>query len=205
LADFVKNRWHRTVVIESLNSIYLSLAVISIIAVHLYQVYWARPDTIALNNALQYWALFLWTYFLLSRCNEIFFAFLRDAFDKLDRSAISHSKLTPKDRIRLSLKSYVELIINFALLYALLPATSEIWCKGNSPIKATKALYFSGVTITTLGYGDISPEHWYPQFLTVYEVFCGFILLIVCFAIYAGKNHDDSNERVHNDTPKSGV
>ncbi|SGY88064.1 Putative uncharacterized protein [Moritella viscosa] len=28
-------------------------------------------------------------------------------------------------------------------------------------------LYFSGVTITTLGYGNISPIHWFPQFLSV--------------------------------------
>jgi voltage-gated potassium channel len=185
IADFAKKKWDRTTVIEVLNSFYLWLSVVSAVGVVLFQEYWISNDAISLNATLSYVTVYLWSYFLLSRCNEIFWAFLRDSFDQLENPQEKKSKLQPKDRVRLSLKSYLELVINFSLLYALTPATKEIW-SSNVPAHIADALYFSGVTITTLGYGDYSPAHWYPQFLTVYEVFCGFILLIVCFAIYSG-------------------
>ncbi|GAB6147299.1 potassium channel family protein [Desulfocicer niacini] len=186
IADFAKRKWDRITVIEFLNSLYLYLSVVSVGGVFIYQEFWASQEGKSLNTALPYVAIYLWSYFLLSRCNEIFWAFLRDAFDKLDDPESGQSGLKAKDRVRLSLKSYLELILNFSLLYALLPATKLVWSGTNIPIKITDALYFSGVTITTLGYGDYSPAHWYPKFLTIYEVFCGFILLIVCFAIYSG-------------------
>ena len=122
-------------------------------------------------------------YLLFSRCNEIFFAFLKDAINKLSDKPPG-SDLTNGNRVALALKSYLELVINFALIYFLFPVENG-WECGNSPDDILSALYFSGVTITTLGYGDYTPTHWFLQLTTVYEVFCGFILLIVSFAIYA--------------------
>ncbi|KPM74937.1 MULTISPECIES: potassium channel family protein [unclassified Pseudoalteromonas] len=187
IARFFKTKYDRTKVIKSLNSIYLGIAIVSFIGLLIYQEYTTPIGKLELNNELSYSLIFLWSYFLLSRCNEIFWAFLKDAFDKMDKDKESDSNLSPSDRIKLSLKSYLELIVNFAVLFLLLPQTEKVWNSGNAPSNIAEALYFSGVTITTLGYGDISPSHWWPQFLTVYEVFCGFILLIVCFAIYAGR------------------
>lgn len=187
LAKFLKERFDRTNTIKVLNSIYLWIAVVSCIALLIYQEYFDPIGKLAIVLQLNYVAVFLWSYFLFSRCSEIFWAFLKDAFDKMDKGKEANSKLTPQDRIRLSLKSYLELLINFSILYLLLPSTDAMWKNDSYPESITDALYFSGVTITTLGYGDISPAHWWPQFLTVYEVFCGFILLIVCFAIYAGR------------------
>ncbi|ADT67622.1 potassium channel family protein [Pseudoalteromonas sp. SM9913] len=186
-ARLLKKRYDRTKVIRALNSIYLWVAIVSSISLIIYQEYTKPIGDIVLNSDLSYIVIFLWSYFLISRCNEIFWAFLKDAFDKMDKGDNSESDLTPSERIKLSLKSYLELIVNFAMLYLLLPQTEYVWKDGNAPSNVAEALYFSGVTITTLGYGDISPSHWWPQFLTVYEVFCGFILLIVCFAIYAGR------------------
>ena len=179
LADNLKpkDKFKRAIVIKKLNSLYLWISVVSVIGVLVYQKFWVFPDKACLNIALPYIVIFPWSYFLLSRCNEIFWAFLRDAFDQLDEKDNPNSTLTYKDKLKLSLKSYLELIINFSLLYALLPSTKEFWSNGKAPTEISCALYFSGVTITTLGYGDISPQHWYPQFLTIYEVFCGFILL----------------------------
>ena len=194
LADFAKKKWERTKIIKTLNSVYLWVAIVSVVAVLLFQEYWMQSQEQCLNSSLPNFFVFAWSYFLLSRCNEIFWAFLRDAFDKMDGTEAirSKSKLTPKDRIRLSLKSYLELVFNFSLLYALLPMTDVFWNTEEFPMHITDAIYFSGVTITTLGYGDFSPAHWYPKFLTVYEVFCGFILLIVCFAIYSRMDPKDS-------------
>lgn len=187
LAKYLKEKFDRTQTIKVLNSAYLWIAVVSCIALLIYQEYFAPIGKLALNLQLDFAVVFLWSYFLFSRCSEVFWAFLKDAFDKMDRGKKPESNLTPQDRIQLSLKSYIELVINFSFLYLLLPPTDTVWRGGSSPESIADALYFSGVTITTLGYGDISPTHWWPQFLTVYEVFCGFILLIVCFAIYAGR------------------
>ncbi|WP_162525046.1 potassium channel family protein [Marinobacter sp. BW6] len=126
-------------------------------------------------------AVLVWL-FPFSRSNEIFLAFLEDAYDKVSHKDPS-SNLLFSERIRLALHSYIELLANFAIIYYLIP---KEWF--SEPLEGIwDALYYSGVTITTLGYGDIHPAHWIPKGLVVYEVFCGFILLIVSFAIYAGR------------------
>lgn len=190
LAGYLKEKFDRTETIKVLNSFYLWISIVSAISLLIYQEYFDPIGKLTLNSQLSFITILIWSYFLFSRCNEIFWAFLKDAFEKMDIKIKTNSKLSPRDRIQLSLKSYLELVIDFSILYLLLPATSTMWTNEVYLESITDALYFSGVTITTLGYGDISPEHWWPQFLTVYEVFCGFTLLIVCFAIYAGKLND---------------
>lgn len=143
-------------------------------------------------NPVAYWIVVGVTcwFFAFSRPNEIFIAFLRDAIDKV-KGKCPQSDLSMADRITLALKSYLELILNFATMYYMFPVSwfsykfDSYW----------DALYFSGVTITTLGYGDISPNFWVSRLLTVYEVLCGFTLLIVSFAIYAGHARKDSDNQ----------
>lgn len=185
LASFLKSRFDRTRVIKLLNSIYLGFSIISVIGLVVYQ-FTTTSNTVHLYQSLPFIWLFIWASFLISRFNEIFYAFLKDALDKL--SNFNQSKLSPKDRIVLALRSYVELIIDFAILYLLLPADKYWWTDSKTPSTIVDALYFSGVTITTLGYGDISPAFWFSRLLVIYEVFCGFILLIVCFTIYTNKS-----------------
>ncbi|WP_114418197.1 potassium channel family protein [Marinospirillum perlucidum] len=187
LADRFKKGCDRTRVIKTLNSVYLSIAVASMVLVLAFQAWGAWQPWVRLHQALPLIVVFLWGYFLLSRCNEIFWAFLMDAFDKLDAAQKSSSWLTPRQRVALSLKSYLELVINFALIYSLFPAQAAFW-ETRPPGSLLESLYFSGVTITTLGYGDLAPAHWALQLLTVYEVFCGFILLVVCFTVYSNLN-----------------
>lgn len=139
---------------------------------------------------------------LLSRCSEILYAFLIDAYDKISASdklsdsalpsakawwhlEIGDEPIQMHHRMVLALRSYIELILNFSVLYFLLPI--EQWKELKDPLTVIDTLYFSGVTITTLGYGDITPTGWFPKFLSVYEVFCGFTLLVVCFAVYLSK------------------
>ncbi len=186
IAGFLKVKLDRTQVIKTFNSIYLWCSIVSVVGIFIYQEYWAENSNYSLNSALPFYVIFLWSYFLLSRCNEVFWAFLKDSFDKMDETHSPASELSSRDRIILSLKSYLELIFNFSILYSLLPGDGQIWAK-TVPTKIFDFIYFSGVTITTLGYGDTIPAHWYPKLLTIYEVFCGFILLIVCFTIYTGK------------------
>jgi len=130
------------------------------------------------------WQFIIGYILLFSRINEIFFAFIEDAFDKLsNQKSYSFFKM----RLNLAFSSYLELIVSFGSLYYLLASNQfdSVAIKGIcSPVDA---LYFSGVTITTLGYGDFSPTQWYTKLLSVYEVLCGFSLLLVSFAIYANR------------------
>jgi voltage-gated potassium channel len=131
--------------------------------------------------------------FLVSRAIEIFKAFLNDAVEKLDGDKPS-SDLKYGQRLRLSYKSYLELIINFSSLYYLVPSSFYKDCYQFSSI--FEAIYFSGVTITTLGYGDISPTNPILQLLSVFQVLTGFVLIVVCFAIYSSLalGNDKSNK-----------
>ncbi len=131
-----------------------------------------------------YWPamlLVIWG-FLSSRAIEICKAFLDDAIEKLNgEKPISDLKFG--DRLRLALKSYVELIINFGTLYFVAPSC---FYKDDYEFNSIlEAIYFSGVTITTLGYGDISPTNWALQLATVAQVITGFSLIVVAFAIYS--------------------
>ena len=124
-----------------------------------------------------------WGY-LFSRAVEICKAFLEDAIEKLNGDEPT-SDLKFGDRLYLSLKSYLELIINFGTIYFLVPA---YFFKGESGYdfkSILESIYFSGVTITTLGYGDISPSNFVIQFVTVFQVLVGFSLIVVAFAIYS--------------------
>lgn len=124
-----------------------------------------------------------WVY-LFSRAVEICKAFLEDAIEKLNGDdAISNLKYG--DRLYLSLKSYVELIVNFGTIYFLVPACFYKGEFGHDFSSIIEAVYFSGVTITTLGYGDISPANWLLQMVTVFQVLVGFSLIVVAFAIYS--------------------
>lgn len=140
--------------------------------------------------------IFISWIFLISRAVEIFKAFLDDAVQKLDGDKPS-SDLKYGQRLRLSFNSYIELIINFATLYYLVP---PYFFKDSYEFSTIfEAIYFSGVTITTLGYGDISPSNPVLQLLSVFQVLAGFALIVVCFAIYSGLalGQEKSNNRVN--------
>ena len=186
LADYLKLRNDRTTIIKELNTGYLIVSVISFLSIWIFQYLFELESLYELLCPI---IVGLWSWFLISRANEIFYAFLKDAFDKMDSHKGSGlSNLSFPDRIRLSLKSYLELILDFAILFAL--TKPSFWKNSIAPTSITDATYFSGITITTTGYGDFTPSNWYPQFLAIYEVFCGVILLVVCFAIYASRTQN---------------
>ncbi len=57
----------------------------------------------------------------------------------------------------------------------------------NSVYRLIDSIYFSAVTITTAGYGDISPKGIYPRILSVIELLTGQFLLIIGVGITLGK------------------
>lgn len=213
LASLLKQNVNKAKVIRLLNWVYFLIAAFTgfglLIAEHFFDASLARSSETG-------WIVWLWSIYLLSRCSEIFIAFLRDALDKVEEkksdargrwwpkwlvqikntlfihqwiaSRINGEPLKNHDRLRLSFRSYFELLVNFAILYLVTPLA--FWKDCRMPDGIWESVYFSGVTITTLGYGDITPSHWFSQFLTVFEVLCGFVLIVVCFAVYLqqGKN-----------------
>ncbi len=144
----------------------------------------------------------------ISRANEVIGAFLLDAF-RIARGEPAKSDLSIEDRIKLNLWSYISLIIDFGLLYWVFGNNSTFDCflynkKGLSvnSINILDAIYFSGVTIATIGYGDITPQNWITKFLVIYEVICGISLIVISFAIYIGDRDKEREDKNMNDSKK---
>ena len=58
------------------------------------------------------------------------------------------------------------------------------------------AIYFSGITIATIGYGDLVPKHSFSQFLAIYEVINGFVLIVVSFTVYVSRSISEGEHKV---------
>ncbi len=117
-----------------------------------------------------------------SRCNEILQGFLADAFDQLKGVAVK-TGFTPVERVAFAMRSYLEVIAEFAIIYLVLPSRFF-----KEPLKdIVQAIYFSGVTITTVGYGDIIPAHPICQLIALYEVLVGIVLVVVAFGTYVAQ------------------
>jgi len=71
---------------------------------------------------------------------------------------------------------HIAVNITFACLYQIISILDEN-AFNTSPNNFLDALYFSTVTITTLGYGDILPNAGYVKILVILETMLGIILL----------------------------
>ena len=71
---------------------------------------------------------------------------------------------------------YVLLVPVFAVIYNLLP-DGQFRIPDGGGTDFGSWLYYSIVTITTLGFGDYTPAHAMAQWVTAIEVMCGLILL----------------------------
>ena len=180
IAVLAKKKWGHTSAIKALNNLYLFIGALLIL------FFWSFSNSPFDYSSQSVVPSIILGVYLWSRAFEILVAFIVDAIDKTPPKKALSSQLTPKDRIKLALKSYLELILIFAIGFWLMPCS---WWQ-EAPDSILESVYFSGVTITTLGYGDIHPIHIIPQLLTVFEVLCGFSLLIVSFTIYTSLKHE---------------
>lgn len=122
-----------------------------------------------------------------SRINEIAYAFYRDPLSQSKESA-----LKVNDRIRMAMRSYFGLGFNFAVLYYFLPITGLFRAGEQSHLGSfAESVYFSGVTLATLGYGDVVPTYWVSRLLALYEVFAGILIIAVAVATYVGRTKDE--------------
>ncbi len=108
-------------------------------------------------------------------------------------------KIVPRD-ITVVITTYITLAVSFGLLYTVINFFSDVPIFNNIPKNLNefefyfKHIYFSFITITTIGYGDIYPLTTLGQFLVVIEVITGIILtnvilsLVISSGIFNSKN-----------------
>lgn len=72
--------------------------------------------------------------------------------------------------------SYIGLVPVFAVIYWLLP-DGQFRIPDGAGTDFGSWLYYSIVTITTLGFGDYTPAHGWAQTVTALEVMCGLTIL----------------------------
>ena len=95
---------------------------------------------------------------------------------------LQHRRIT-HETVLGALCSYVLQGLLFAFLYlAVSEFRSDPFFAQPGPHAQSEYLYFSFVTLTTLGFGDLSPSVGFPQALTVLEALCGQVFLVTLVA-----------------------
>ena len=100
------------------------------------------------------------------------------------RHVLKRNEIT-MDVIFGALAVYVFLGIDFAILYDIVLRV-DTGAFVSSGVDVTSMFYFSFTTLTTVGYGDITPVSDWAQALTVVEALTGQILLVVIVARLVG-------------------
>ncbi len=92
---------------------------------------------------------------------------------------VRRSTADPLRTTVLALFSFAQLALAYGVLYALIGSQFQ------PPLHAVRAVYFSFITISTLGYGDIRPidDAWLAQSMVVAELIFGLYFLAVVVAI----------------------
>lgn len=77
----------------------------------------------------------------------------------------------------------LQIILCFSILYLSKPVIEISEC-GNIVSHPFQSIYFSFVTITTLGYGDLRPVSAYGRFLVCFEAFFGLVFVLLIFGSF---------------------
>lgn len=100
-------------------------------------------------------------------------------------------QIVPND-ITIIITTYITLAISFGLVYTIISFFSDDIAFNNIPKTLEefefyfRHIYFSFITITTIGYGDIYPLTTFGQFLVMIEVITGMILTNVILGLVIG-------------------
>ena len=80
---------------------------------------------------------------------------------------------------------YIHIITAFAILYLTFgDLIGDTFAATSAPTIAhdwVTPLYFSFVTVTTLGFGDLRPNHWLDKLLVILQVLIGIVFVVVIF------------------------
>ena len=134
-----------------------------------------------LQRHLKFWhGLFLLIWLVpFSRIIEITYAFYNDSFDQLE-GIKPRSGLRRVQRFKLLGRSYFEIAVSYATIYLALPRGSF----ANPPATSFDSLYFSWITITTTGFGDITPSSAAARLLCMTELGLGLMLIVLTVGTY---------------------
>lgn len=100
-------------------------------------------------------------------------------------------KVVPKDVI-VVITTYITIAISFGLLYTVLSlfSSTQVFNGITQDLPQIefyfKHIYFSFITITTVGYGDVYPMTMLAQFLVVVEIITGIVLTNVILGLVIG-------------------
>jgi hypothetical protein len=165
--------WHRAVVVlivaYSVVGLMVDLAVPDIFPLNAF--------TASVGESAKVGAFAIWLYLLWQIFDAVRGIYGSDSAHYLER--------TPIWRILLDVAAaYAVAIVCFSVLYVYVvrrdaDAFSEALRLGD-------AMYFSVVTMTTTGYGDISPRSGAARFLVSVQVLFGFFYNVLFFSIFAG-------------------
>jgi len=98
------------------------------------------------------------------------------------------------------LRAYFFVTLSFACIYAIMVKGSYDHCpdvfiiNNRSGNLLVDFLYFSIVTISTVGYGDISPVGIIPKIITAFEIAIGYFFLGMTFALIINRYSSRSGE-----------
>jgi hypothetical protein len=91
--------------------------------------------------------------------------------------------------VRGAIAIYILLGLFFTFLYgALATGSSPLFAQGTDGTRAVR-LYFSYVTLTTLGYGDFAPAHTAARTFAVVEALVGQLYLVTIVALLVSRLH----------------
>ena len=100
-------------------------------------------------------------------------------------------KVVPKDVV-VVITTYITIAISFGLLYTVLSlfSSKQVFNGITQDLPQIefyfKHIYFSFITITTVGYGDVYPLTMLAQFLVVVEIITGIVLTNVILGLVIG-------------------
>jgi hypothetical protein len=96
---------------------------------------------------------------------------------------VLHHKRVTHETVLGALCSYVLLGLLFAFVYLAVDAVRDAaFFAQPGPHLQSEYVYFSFVTLTTLGFGDLSPAVGLPQALTAVEALLGQVFLVTLVA-----------------------
>ena len=97
-------------------------------------------------------------------------------------SRVLHHRRVTHETVLGALCAYVLVGLLFAFLYLAVAAPGRAVLRPAGAARQSEYVYFSFVTLTTLGFGDLSPAVGLPQALTVLEALLGQVFLVTLVA-----------------------
>jgi len=112
---------------------------------------------------------------------DVVLVLVRIVFLNQYRAWVGGTPLSINRSILLLIANFAQIVLCFSILYLSTQSIAAGGSSGSPIICSLQSLYFSVVTITTLGYGDFCPANSLGQGLVIVEVFIGFVFVVLIF------------------------